>query len=94
MVSNEPSSDEEERYRVNVFDWNGSDGFPEIMKSGFDAVIGNPPYGYMIPEPERDYFSTHYVHQDYQKDLYLLFLERYNLLLTVTCSPKFSPAKS
>jgi type I restriction-modification system DNA methylase subunit len=74
--------DEEERYRVNVFDWHGSDGFPEIMKSGFDAVIGNPPYGYMIPEPEQDYFSNHYVHQDYQKDLYLLFLERYNLLLT------------
>ncbi len=73
--------DEEERYRVNVFDWNGSDGFPAIMKNGFDAVIGNPPYGYMIPEPEQDYFARRYVHQDYQKDLYLLFLERYNLML-------------
>ena len=34
--------DEEERYRVNVFDWAAE--FPEIFKSGgFDAVIGNPP---------------------------------------------------
>ncbi|PYJ64959.1 MAG: restriction endonuclease subunit M, partial [Verrucomicrobia bacterium] len=35
--------DEEERYRINVFDWNVE--FREIMKAGgFDAVIGNPPY--------------------------------------------------
>src|SRR5262249_47927497 len=35
--------DEEERYRINVFDWNQA--FPKIMKAGgFDAVIGNPPY--------------------------------------------------
>jgi adenine-specific DNA methylase len=36
---------EDDHYRVNVFDWSGPDGFPEIMKAGgFDAVIGNPPY--------------------------------------------------
>jgi len=35
--------DEEERYRINAFDWNAE--FPEIMTAGgFDAVIGNPPY--------------------------------------------------
>ena len=35
--------DEEEMYRINVFDWEKE--FPEIMKNGgFDAVIGNPPY--------------------------------------------------
>ncbi|HHT9105764.1 MAG TPA: Eco57I restriction-modification methylase domain-containing protein [Candidatus Wujingus californicus] len=35
--------DGDERYRINVFDWEIE--FPEIMKSGgFDAVIGNPPY--------------------------------------------------
>jgi hypothetical protein len=63
--------------RINVFDWDGEDGFPEIMKSGgFDVVIGNPPYGYMIAEQEQEYFSATYQHQDYQKDLYLLFLER------------------
>ena len=38
-----PLFDDEERYRINVFDWNAE--FPEIMKKGgFDAVIGNPPY--------------------------------------------------
>ena len=36
--------DEEERYRINVFDWRTE--FPQIMKAGgFDAVIGNPPWG-------------------------------------------------
>ena len=35
--------DEEERLRINVFDWQAE--FSEIMQSGgFDAVIGNPPY--------------------------------------------------
>jgi type I restriction-modification system DNA methylase subunit len=35
--------DDEDRYRLNVFDWQAE--FPEIMKAGgFDAVIGNPPY--------------------------------------------------
>lgn len=72
--------DEEERYRINVFDWQTE--FPEIMQSGgFDAVIGNPPYGYMIPTLQQEYFSTHYYQQDYQKDFYLLFLERYEHFL-------------
>lgn len=36
--------DDEERYRINVFDWVKE--FPDIMKArGFDAVIGNPPWG-------------------------------------------------
>ena len=35
--------DEEEMYRINVFDW--EDEFSEIIKAGgFDAVIGNPPW--------------------------------------------------
>lgn len=34
---------ENDRYRINVFDW--FLGFPEIMKTGgFDGIIGNPPY--------------------------------------------------
>ncbi len=38
-----PTLDTDERYRINVFDWNAE--FPAIMKAGgFDAVIGNPPY--------------------------------------------------
>ena len=35
--------DEEEHYRINIFDWDSE--FREIMTAGgFDAVIGNPPY--------------------------------------------------
>ena len=37
--------DEEQRYRINVFDWKGE--FVDILKRknpGFDVVIGNPPY--------------------------------------------------
>src|SRR5207244_8836641 len=45
--------DEEERYRINVFDWNAE--FPEIFKAGgFDAVIGNPPYVDIKALPEAD----------------------------------------
>lgn len=37
--------EEEEHYRINVFDWRAS--FPHVFDGddpGFDAVIGNPPY--------------------------------------------------
>jgi hypothetical protein len=51
-----------------------------MENGGFDVVIGNPPYSYMIPQKEQDYFSHKYKHQDYQKDLYLLFLERYGMI--------------
>lgn len=72
--------DEEDRYRINVFDWEKE--FPKIMKDGgFDAVIGNPPYGYMISAAQQKYFADTYRYQDYQKDFYLLFLERYEHLL-------------
>jgi len=72
--------DDEERNRVNVFDW--AKEFPLIFKAGgFDAVIGNPPYGYMISNEQQQYFAKHYEHQDYQKDFYLLFLERYNFFI-------------
>ncbi len=50
---------------------------------GFDVVIGNPPYTYLISLEEQKYYSEKYKHQDYQKDLYLLFLERYSKLLKI-----------
>ena len=52
--------DDEERFRINVFDWAGNDGFPSIMKAGgFDAVIGNPPWGGDI-DKELEYFHARY----------------------------------
>ncbi len=76
-------TDPDEMRRINPFDWDYE--FPKAMKSGgFDCVIGNPPYGYMISDKEQEYFSIKYKYQDYQKDLYLLFLERYSRILKIT----------
>ena len=72
----------EELFKVNCFDWDGKDGFSDIFKNGgFDVVIGNPPYSYIISDTEQRYFQKTYKYQDYQKDLYLIFLERYAYLL-------------
>ncbi|MDP2362578.1 MAG: TaqI-like C-terminal specificity domain-containing protein, partial [Ignavibacteria bacterium] len=98
--------DDEEKLRINVFDWHKE--FPQVFNSktslsltrrgkeslsrsigsevaehssGFDVVIGNPPYGYLISEQEQNYFRNEYRYQNYQKDLYLLFLERYSFIL-------------
>jgi adenine-specific DNA-methyltransferase len=48
---------------------------------GFDIVIGNPPYVKVTDTEIFNYFQNKYLHQDYQQDLYLLFLERYSHLL-------------
>ena len=75
--------DEEDYYRVNVFDW--KDRFPQVFTGdnpGFDAVIGNPPYlnirllTQVQRESVKDYFKSYYVcaHRGY--DLYVLFIER------------------
>jgi adenine-specific DNA-methyltransferase len=51
--------DDEEQSRINVFDWHAKDGFPEILKSGgFDAVIGNPPWGATFSEFELAYLRA------------------------------------
>ena len=74
--------DEEERYRINVFDWNAE--FREIMKAGgFDAVIGNPPYVRMeMFKPIKDYLRANYFSHAERADLYVYFIERAKKLLT------------
>ncbi len=45
---------EDEMYRINAFDWQRE--FAEIMAAGgFDAVIGNPPWGADFREDELEY---------------------------------------
>ena len=68
--------DEEERYRLNVFDWNAA--FPKIMKGGgFDAVIGNPPYVRQEALAAfKEYFGQHYEVSDSAADLYAYFMEK------------------
>ncbi len=92
--------DEEERYRINVFDWYAE--FPEIMNSGgFDAVIGNPPYIRMESFKElKTYLKANYVCHDERSDIYTYFLERGNKLLNdhgqlgMIVSNKFLRAKA
>lgn len=66
--------DEEQRYRINVFDWQKE--FPDIFKAGgFDAVIGNPPYGAMLSDAESSYLRTEYTASSKDLDTYALFME-------------------
>ena len=61
--------------RINAFDWDVE--FAEIMKGGgFDAVIGNPPYGAFYAELEYEYFSNKYRVFRGVKDVYALFIEK------------------
>ncbi len=65
--------DDEERLRVNVFDWNAE--FPDIMKSGgFDAVIGNPPYGIPFVKEEQNYLLEKYGQSKKYPDSYCFFI--------------------
>jgi len=48
----------------------------ERSGGGFDAVIGNPPYGAAFSVVETSYLSSRFPLQNYQLDSYLLFLEK------------------
>ncbi|NUM78578.1 N-6 DNA methylase [candidate division KSB1 bacterium] len=66
--------DEEERLRINAFDWHTE--FAEIMKAGgFDAVIGNPPYGATFDKNEAAYFSEKFIVFREARDVYACFME-------------------
>jgi len=91
--------DEEEQYRINVFDWNVA--FSAIMKAGgFDAVIGNPPYVRMETFTSvKEYLRGHYKAHEERADLYAYFIERGlsllnpNGLFGMIVSNKFIKAK-
>jgi len=84
--------DEEERYRINVFDWEAE--FPQILgkavpeeKRGFDAVIGNPPYIFtreLLSRLERRYFSSRFSLSRDKHKTYMLFMEMLLRLLAKT----------
>jgi len=72
--------DEEEARRVNAFDWQAA--FPQVMAAGgFDAVIGNPPYGATLSESESAYLRTHFASGSLSHDSFELFLLRAGELL-------------
>jgi len=83
--------DDEERMRINVFDWHKE--FPEVFKSttghseqseesGFDIVIGNPPYLKLTKQSydknSLTYFDKSYksIHGGSSKNLFQLFIEK------------------
>jgi hypothetical protein len=61
--------------RVKAFDWDVQ--FPAIMKAGgFDAVVGNPPYGMVLDENAKEYFENNYRSPEGRFDTFELFFER------------------
>lgn len=68
--------DEEEMYRINVFDWENA--FPNVMRDGgFDAVIGNPPYVRQeVIVDSKTYLEKHYNIFHGGADLYTFFIEK------------------
>jgi hypothetical protein len=68
-------TDNEERYRVNAFDWKGA--FPQVFaQGGFDAVIGNPPYGAELSTEDIEYTRLKFEVISKDVDSYALFIER------------------
>ena len=67
--------DDNEFYRINAFDWNRE--FSHIFeKGGFDAVIGNPPWGAIFTTYEQDYLKNKYVTANGRNiDSYTVFIE-------------------
>jgi type I restriction-modification system DNA methylase subunit len=67
--------DEEEMYRVNAFDWDAE--FSEITKNGgFNAVIGNPPYGAIYTDEMSSYLKGIYSTFVWRGESYLVFIEK------------------
>ena len=68
--------DDEEKLRINVFDWNTE--FKDIMNAGgFDVVIGNPPYvRHESIQDLKEYLNAKYLVFDPSADLYQYFIER------------------
>ncbi len=70
--------------RINVFDWEKE--FPQIFPSpstgegkgggGFDAVIGNPPYGAFFNDREKAYIKEQYKSYKNRYDSYIYFIEK------------------
>lgn len=66
--------DDEERIRINVFDWKVE--FKEIMDNGgFDIVIGNPPWGANFSDNDKKYLSIKSLGFGGNFDSYLFFIE-------------------
>jgi len=73
--------EQEERERVNAFDWKAE--FPQVfIQGGFDAVFGNPPYIRIQVLQETSSINVEYYKKTYQAaskgnyDIYVVFVEK------------------
>ena len=73
--------DEEERYRVNAFDWKTE--FPQVfIQGGFDVVMGNPPYIRIQTLQETSQIDVEFYKKRYKAaskgnyDVYVVFVEK------------------
>ncbi|NLF50325.1 MAG: N-6 DNA methylase [Leptolinea sp.] len=78
--------DEEEQYRINAFDWQRAFGDVFLHSGGFDAVIGNPPYGQVVEEKQKKYFADKFFTTEGRFDNFELFIEK---AVTICGSGKF-----
>lgn len=70
-----PLFGEEDRYRINAFDWRRE--FAPVFKAGgFDVVLGNPPYGAEFLPGEVAYLRREYATISRNADSFGLFIER------------------
>ena len=70
-----------EEKRIRPFNWQKA--FPEVFKqNGFDAVIGNPPYGVVYEEDQKRYFTSNYKTVEGRYDNFELFIEKGLTLLS------------
>ncbi|MDR3198395.1 MAG: N-6 DNA methylase [Planctomycetaceae bacterium] len=72
---------ESEQIRINCFDWDKE--FADIFKknSGFDIVIGNPPYVIIFDERNKAYIENAYPEFKRNNNLYIAFIMRGIFLL-------------
>jgi type I restriction-modification system DNA methylase subunit len=70
----------------NFFHWNLE--FPEVFegdqkkeKPGFDAVVGNPPYGAVFDLNEKPWLKTHFTTSSYNLDSFSFFVEKFAQLV-------------
>ncbi len=70
--------DDEALLKVKPFDWEGAEGFGEIMAAGgFDAVIGNPPWGSkeVLDSEFLPYISNKYGRDTHNMNIFAVFVD-------------------
>ena len=70
-----------EEKKIKPFSW--KKGFPEVFKQGgFDAVVGNPPYGASVENHLKEYYQKKYVVTEGNYETYSFFIEKGTKMLS------------